>query len=45
MWGPLKNDCPDVVLNDECDRYVWTLTKSGLFSVKSMYNAIKARKV
>jgi hypothetical protein len=36
-WMPLCNRLILVQLNDEPDRFAWKLTKSGIFTVKSMY--------
>jgi hypothetical protein len=36
-WMHLCNRLILVHLNDEPDRFVWKLTKSGIFTVKSMY--------
>jgi hypothetical protein len=36
-WMHLCNRLILVQLNDEPDRFVWKLTKSGIFTVKSMY--------
>lgn len=45
MWEQLQNLCADVVLTDDEDSLSWTLTKSGIFSVQSMYLALKISQV
>lgn len=41
MWFELKDICGKVVLNDQEDKCTWLLTKSGRFSVRSLYLALK----
>ena len=41
MWTDLKELCRGVSLTNAEDKCRWTLTKSGQFSVKSLYNALK----
>ena len=41
MWQNLKDLCAHIRLVEEEDRCKWLLTKSGSFSVKSMYLALK----
>lgn len=38
MWTQLRMLCLPVQLTDEHDSCVWKLTKSGQFSVKSLYD-------
>jgi hypothetical protein len=45
MWCKLLDVCSQVQLKDEPDRVSWLLTKSGTFSVKSMYSFLVAKKV
>jgi hypothetical protein len=43
LWEKLKNLCRNVKLrNDEDDKLVWTLSPSGIFSVKSFYTAMQS---
>jgi hypothetical protein len=43
LWDALRNLCRNVVLNDnEEDRLIWTLSPSGVFSVKSFYLAMQS---
>lgn len=44
-WQQLQDLCEDVVLSEERDKCVWTLTTSGEFTVRSMYLMIKALQV
>ena len=37
QWLHLVNCLMDITLSNESDRFVWRLTSSGIFSVKSMY--------
>ena len=37
MWLHLVQRLMDINLNEENDEFVWDLTASGVFSVKSMY--------
>lgn len=41
MWYELKEICSKVVLNDQEGKCTWLLTKSGSFSVRSLYLALK----
>lgn len=41
-WQQLQNLCDNVMLNEDRDRCVWSLAKSGNFTVRSMYLMIKA---
>ena len=41
LWQELQLLCADVNLNDDEDRCRWILTKSGKFSERSMYLALK----
>lgn len=45
MWIELLQLCGDIELNNEQDRCFWKLTKSGVFSVGSLYKFIKDRQV
>jgi hypothetical protein len=40
MWIQIQILCVGVSLTESTDSLVWTLTKSGSFSVKSMYLAM-----
>jgi hypothetical protein len=41
MCGELKEICEDVTLNNKQDKCVGMLEKNGIFSVKSIYLALK----
>ena len=41
LWKQIQNVCVDVRLTTEEDSLVWMLSKSGIFSVQSMYLAVK----
>jgi len=45
MWNKLLDMCSQVTLLEEPDKVKWLLTKSGSFSVKSLYHYIIARVV
>jgi hypothetical protein len=45
IWQELKNLCANVSLSKDRDRCVWLLEKSGIFLVKSMYVAMKTKKI
>ena len=45
MWNELLDMCSQVTLSEEPDRVKWLLTKSGSFSVKSLYHYLIARVV
>lgn len=45
MWKKLLEDCSRVVLSEDCDRLVWLLSPSGVFSVKSFYNALRVQSI
>ena len=38
QWENFKNDVEQVELEDSMDKPIWCLEKSGIFSVKSLYN-------
>jgi hypothetical protein len=43
LWEKLKTLCRNVTLrSDEDDKLVWTLSPSGIFSVKSFYTAMQS---
>ncbi|KAG8045329.1 hypothetical protein GUJ93_ZPchr0008g13376 [Zizania palustris] len=42
-WIRLKQMCSGVHLSDSDDSVVWTLSKNGVFSVKSFYKALKVQ--
>jgi hypothetical protein len=45
MWNKLLDMCGNTSLSQEHDRVSWKLTRSGVFSVKSLYNYLMARQV
>ena len=45
LWYRLQELCAHVRLMEVEDRCVWTLMKSGIFSVRSLYNALKKTQV
>jgi hypothetical protein len=45
MWQKLLDICSQTHLKDEPGRVQWLLTRSGTFSVKSMYSFLVAKKV
>uniref|UniRef100_A0ACD5TEX8 Uncharacterized protein n=1 Tax=Avena sativa TaxID=4498 RepID=A0ACD5TEX8_AVESA len=45
MWEELRNMCSETSLTDRKDWCKWLLGKSGVFSVKSMYHALKINQV
>ncbi|KAG8086542.1 hypothetical protein GUJ93_ZPchr0010g7976 [Zizania palustris] len=44
-WRALKKLCVRTTLTDVDDSVVWSLSKKGVFSVKSFYNALKIRQM
>jgi hypothetical protein len=45
MWNKILDICRRTNLTEEPDRVSWTLTKSGAFSVKSLYTYLIARRI
>lgn len=45
LWHELKGICSNVILNEQEDKRSWLLTKSGKFSVRSLYLALKTDQV
>jgi mannosylglycoprotein endo-beta-mannosidase len=45
MWNKLLDMCGNTSLSQEPDRVSWKLTRSGVFSVKSLYTYLMARQV
>ena len=45
MWVKVMEDCSHVQLSTEPDKVSWLLTKSGTFSVKSLYHYLCASRV
>ena len=37
LWNHTKEACASLVLNNRKDEAIWTLTKNGIYSVKSFY--------
>jgi hypothetical protein len=42
QWRCMRDDLAMIALNYEKDKPKWKLTKSGVFSVKSLYNKLSA---
>jgi hypothetical protein len=42
QWRCMRDKLAMVALNSEHDKAKWSLTKSGTFSVKSLYNKLSA---
>jgi hypothetical protein len=45
MWNKLLDHCGQTILSEEPDKITWLLTKSGNFSIKSMYMYLSTRRV
>ena len=45
QWASMRGLLRDITLSEEPDKLVWTLTNSGIFSVKSFYNAMQSHRV
>ena len=45
MWAEFKALCPGIQLTEIEDKCFWTLSKSGKFTVRSLYSNLKTEHV